>query len=196
MGQDARAAAFGAAARIGRNRVQAVAAKSGHLRSSVEAWEWPSYLLAHELSLVIKGMGMSFYGAKLALFIGAKLVVILRDDKPDIPFPNHWDLPGGGREGDESPKACALRETEEELSIRLDEIDIVWERSYQMDGYLSWFFAAHLPAARLNEVVLGDEGQRWELMSAEDYCNHPMAVPNFKLRLKDYLDARSVELWD
>ena len=56
---------------------------------------------------------MSFDGAKLALFLGKDLVVILRDDKPDIPYPAHWDLPGGGREGAETPEACALRETYE-----------------------------------------------------------------------------------
>ena len=48
---------------------------------------------------------MSFIGAKLALFIGADLLTILRDDRPDIPFPGHWDFPGGGREGGESPQS-------------------------------------------------------------------------------------------
>ena len=57
---------------------------------------------------------MSFSGAKLALFLGADLLVIKRDDRPDIPYPGYWDLPGGGREGDETPQACALRETYEE----------------------------------------------------------------------------------
>ncbi|WP_366141375.1 hypothetical protein [uncultured Shimia sp.] len=37
-----------------------------------------------------------FHGAKLALFVRSRLVTILRDDKPDIPWPAHWDLPGGG----------------------------------------------------------------------------------------------------
>ena len=36
-----------------------------------------------------------FHGAKLALFVGDKLAVILRGDKPNIPSPNHWDMPGG-----------------------------------------------------------------------------------------------------
>ena len=44
---------------------------------------------------------MVFSGAKLALFLGADLLVIRRDMRPDIPFPGHWDLPGGGREGEE-----------------------------------------------------------------------------------------------
>ena len=139
---------------------------------------------------------MSFTGAKLALFLGQKLVVILRDNKPDIPFPAFWDLPGGGREGDESPKTCALRETEEEIGLPLEEIDIVWEQSYGAEGELSWFFAAHLPESRSADIRFGDEGQCWELWSPEAYCAHEKAVPNFKARLLDYLNAKSVEIWE
>ncbi|MBT8155058.1 NUDIX hydrolase [Epibacterium ulvae] len=139
---------------------------------------------------------MSFTGAKLALFLGQKLVVILRDDKPDIPFPAFWDLPGGGREGDESAKACALRETHEEIGLELEELDIVWAREYRGEAETSWFFAAHLPEDEISKIQLGDEGQRWEMMTPEDYCAHPKAVPNFKLRLQEYLDAKSVEIWD
>jgi 8-oxo-dGTP diphosphatase len=71
---------------------------------------------------------MTFSGAKLALFLGQKIVVILRDDKPDIPYPGHWDLPGGGREQEESPEVCALRETEEEIGLQLAPSDLVWSR--------------------------------------------------------------------
>ncbi|WP_323776898.1 hypothetical protein [Leisingera sp.] len=38
-----------------------------------------------------------FSGAKLTLFLGRDLLVILRDDAPDILYPGHWDLLGGGR---------------------------------------------------------------------------------------------------
>lgn len=139
---------------------------------------------------------MSFTGAKLALFLGQKLVVILRDDTPDIPYPDYWDLPGGGREGEETPKACALRETQEELGIALEELDIVWSREYRTDSAVSWFFAAHLPEARMDEICLGDEGQRWEMWTPEAYVKHPKAVPNFRSRLQEYLDAKSVDIWD
>lgn len=38
-----------------------------------------------------------FGGAKLILFIGKQIVVLRRDQKPDIPWPGRLDLPGGGR---------------------------------------------------------------------------------------------------
>jgi len=58
-----------------------------------------------------------FNGAKVALFIGDRLLITLRDDRPDIPFPNMWDFPGGGREGEETPFETMARETFEEVAL-------------------------------------------------------------------------------
>jgi len=44
-----------------------------------------------------------FIGSKLALMIGDRILVILRDDFAHITFPNVWDFPGGGREAGETP---------------------------------------------------------------------------------------------
>lgn len=129
-----------------------------------------------------------FSGAKLALFVGDALVVILRDDKPDIPWPGHWDLPGGGSEPGETPLDCVLRETHEEIGLALSPAEVSWGTVYDRPQGPVWFFAAHLPAARATEIVLGDEGQEWRLMSPEDYIAHPLAIPNFVKRLRDYLN--------
>ena len=54
--------------------------------------------------------GGPFAGAKVALICGGDVLTYLRDDRPELPFPGCWDLPGGGREGEESAEACVLRE--------------------------------------------------------------------------------------
>lgn len=46
------------------------------------------------------------------------LLIYLRDDKPTIPFPNHWDLFGGHIEAGEEPEEALRRELEEELRVR------------------------------------------------------------------------------
>ncbi|MGR3761549.1 NUDIX hydrolase [Roseobacteraceae bacterium NS-SX3] len=135
---------------------------------------------------------MTFSGAKLALFLGHELLVIRRDDNPGIPYPNHWDLPGGGREGDESPAACALRETQEEVGLALREADLTWARHYERPRGTVWFFAAHLPAAAAGRIRFGDEGQGWRLMDPARYCTHPLAVPHFAQQLRSYLDFAGV----
>jgi 8-oxo-dGTP diphosphatase len=134
---------------------------------------------------------MSFKGAKLALFLGKDLLVIRRDDRPDIPFPDHWDLPGGGREGRETPAQCALRETREEVGLDLRESDLVWSlRAERWDG-ATWFFAAHRPASDVEMIRFGDEGQGWELMPPDVYVNHPRNVSHLAARVDDYLKARN-----
>ncbi len=67
-----------------------------------------------------------FKGAKIALLFQGLLIAYQRDQKPEIPFPGMWDLPGGGREDDESPVECAIRETREEFDIAVDPAWIVW----------------------------------------------------------------------
>lgn len=134
---------------------------------------------------------MEFSGAKLALFIGKDLLVIRRDDRPDIPWPDHWDLPGGGREGDETPIDCALRETFEEVGLRLSEADIVWSVSYPRPRGTVWFFVSHQPSTVGDDVRFGNEGRCWRLMPPEEYCAHPKAVPHFTEQLKRYMSRAS-----
>ena len=48
-----------------------------------------------------------------------ELLLYLRDNKPGIPFPQHWDLIGGHIEEGETPEEALLREVKEELNIDL-----------------------------------------------------------------------------
>jgi 8-oxo-dGTP diphosphatase len=50
-----------------------------------------------------------------------EFLLYLRDNKPDIPFPDHWDLIGGHVEEGETPEEALVREAKEELDIDLKE---------------------------------------------------------------------------
>lgn len=132
---------------------------------------------------------MPFAGAKLAAVLGDALLVYRRDDRPDIPFPGLLDLPGGGREGSESPAACALRELAEEFGISIPADRIHYHQSYLLgDGVtVSHFLAVTLTEAEVAAVRFGDEGQDWALLPIADYIADADAVP----RLRDWLAAYS-----
>ena len=48
-----------------------------------------------------------------------EFLLYLRDNKPDIPFPDHWDLIGGHVEEGETPDEALVREVKEELGLDL-----------------------------------------------------------------------------
>ena len=130
-----------------------------------------------------------FEGAKLALFLGAQLVVIERDDSPGIAWPGCLDLPGGGREGRESAVGCVLREVREELGLVVPAEALVWRRYYAAP-VRAWFFAAHGPEEWAERIAFGDEGRGWSLMRPEDFVRHARAVPHFAERVGVYLAER------
>lgn len=130
------------------------------------------------------GAMQDFGGAKLILFIGKKIVVVRRDDIPEIPWPGRLDLPGGGGEGGESAESCVLRETFEEVGLRLTVSELVW-RDRLRQGV---FFAAHLTPDAEHQIVFGTEGQCWSLMDPSDYVRHPDAIPHFADMVGRYMD--------
>jgi len=59
-------------------------------------------------------MDFDLQSAAIILINKGKVLMQLRDDKPNIDFPNHWCLPGGKVEPDEEERKGAQRELLEE----------------------------------------------------------------------------------
>ena len=133
-----------------------------------------------------------FSGCKVALFIGDKLLITLRDDVPSIPYPNVWDLPGGGREGDETPDQTLAREVMEKVGLTIPVEAFQWKSRYRAafrgNGYV-WFNVARMPAGTERSIVFGDEGQRWDLVTLDAFLSLEEVVGSFAGRIADFFQG-------
>ena len=137
---------------------------------------------------------MEFSGCKIALISDDKLLTILRDDISTIPWPNMWELPGGGREAEETPFECVQREVFEELGLKLEEAAIVWVKEYQ--GMLdpdktSIFMAGTITQEDFASIAFGDEGQTYQMMDVSQFLSDKKVIPQLQNRLRDYLEVRA-----
>lgn len=129
---------------------------------------------------------MDFIGCKVAFFHGDALLTYLRDDKPGLPWAAMWDLPGGGREGGETPEACLLRELHEEFGLILPADRLIWRQvlpSVMDASRNSVFFAGHLGREDIEAIRFGDEGQYWQMMRVGDFLAHPQAIAEMQRRV-------------
>lgn len=137
---------------------------------------------------------IEFIGVKIALLVDNAVIVILRDNKPGLRYAGMWDLPGGGREDDETPLACINRELQEELSLTIDRASITWEKVYPAlhdDKLYAYFMVARMAPDVVNHIQFGDEGQSWKLMKINDFMSDPLVIEPFKERLQDFLKAET-----
>lgn len=103
-----------------------------------------------------------------------EFLLALRDNKPGIPFPNHWDLIGGHVEDGETPEEALVREVKEELDIDLKEH--AFFRKYECltgDAYenMKYIYTGKINIP-IEEITLL-EGERAQYFSREE-------IPNIK----------------
>jgi 8-oxo-dGTP diphosphatase len=136
--------------------------------------------------------GQEFAGAKLAALVDGHILTYRRDMKPGIPWPGLIDLPGGGREGDESPGSCVLRELAEEFGLHLPESRIWWARpfpSLHPPGGTGWFLAANLTLAEVDSIRFGDEGHSPQLLGLAAFLASSDAIAPLQQRLHLVLET-------
>jgi 8-oxo-dGTP diphosphatase len=98
-----------------------------------------------------------------------EFLLYLRDNKPGIPFPDHWDLIGGHVEEGETPEQALVREVKEELGIELQDYRFykIFE-CYKGDAYenIKYIYSGKINIP-IEEITLY-EGVRAQYFSREE----------------------------
>ncbi len=102
----------------------------------------------------------------------SEILLYLRDAKPAIPFPHHWDLFGGYIEDGETPEAALIREVKEELNIDLTEFKFF--RKYEClqgdaNPNIKYVFTGKIYKS-IEEITLM-EGEKLQFFSKEEIPN-------------------------
>lgn len=122
-----------------------------------------------------------------------EFLLALRDNKPGIPFPNHWDLIGGHVEVGETPEEALVREVKEELDIDLK--DFTFYKKFECFTGDTYENTKYIYTGKINipiEEVTLLEGERPQYFTKEE-------IPNIKFAnilksiVMDYINNKPTE---
>ena len=100
-----------------------------------------------------------------------QILLFLRDNKFDLPYPNMWDVPGGHVETDESPENCIIREMKEEMDLVLDEFELF--SKIEFEDRIEYTFWASVDL-NIDEIQL-TEGQQLKWFTRDEAKQTPLA---------------------
>ena len=126
--------------------------------------------------------------SKIILYHEEKFLLMLRDDKPDIAYPNIWTLFGGNIEENESPEDCLKRELLEEINFELTNMKKFMENTRDQDGQEveEHIFIAEVPEKIVNNKL--NEGQKMKFFTIKEIDKNDVFEP-FSKYIKEFSNS-------
>jgi 8-oxo-dGTP diphosphatase len=118
--------------------------------SSIKIFRSISLVELEEESVKRKGSSIIFINDE------GHILLFLRDNKSDLPYPNMWDVPGGHVKADESPEKCIIREMKEEMDLVLDEFELFSKIEFQDRIEYTFWASANLDIDKI-ELTEGQQ---------------------------------------
>ncbi|AFH48112.1 7,8-dihydro-8-oxoguanine triphosphatase [Ignavibacterium album JCM 16511] len=127
---------------------------------------------------------MNFGAGIILINSNNEVLLLLRDNKPEIPYPNQWDIPGGKIEDGETPDVTIKREMFEELGLEsLSGFQLF--KIYKSDELTDFVFWKRI---NLNpdEIVL-TEGQKLKYFSYDEIKKTKLAF-NYNKVIEEFFE--------
>ncbi len=109
--------------------------------------------------------------AALLVLEDGRYIMQLRDDVPNIWYPGHWGLFGGGVDDREEEVAALRRELREELELEVNDA-----RLFALDCYFRRYYEVPVTIAAWNRVVL-HEGSDVRALTGDEALSLPRISP-------------------
>jgi 8-oxo-dGTP diphosphatase len=121
------------------------------------------------------------------IFVNEKnqILLVLRDDRADLPYANMWDVPGGHVERNETPEACIVREIQEEMNLTVAEFTLFSVSEFRDRIEYTFWARADFDA---NAIELS-EGQRLRWFKETEAKNTTLAYGFNQIVADFYLKA-------
>lgn len=124
--------------------------------------------------------------SKAFIYQGDRLLLQLRDNRPDIIHPNKWGLFGGSIEPGETPEQTIKREIEEEIGWKPPEVKYILTWKEEKESWETTVFGTRL-TVDTSELIL-TEGQDLGLFTLEELKQLPI-VPKIHKMLPQAVEA-------
>jgi len=127
-----------------------------------------------------------------------KILMLHRDNNPEIPNPDCWQFIGGQTEGNETYEETARREIKEETNLEISELIPIGEI---IDKNLLEYFLYYVELSdeELKNIKLGNEGQELKFFSVDEMKNLKMSVgvriyyDSYRAGMKKLLEEKVVD---
>ena len=114
--------------------------------------------------------------SKALIYKNKEYLLQLRDDKPNIPYPNCWSFFGGGIDNNETPWKALQRELQEELNWIPKKGQFLNKIFDTKSNCFNYLFA--VPFEDDKKVLILGEGKAKEWFTLEEIKNNNNLSPN------------------
>jgi 8-oxo-dGTP pyrophosphatase MutT (NUDIX family) len=134
--------------------------------------------------------------AAILIYEDGRILMQLRDDRPDIWYPDHWGLFGGGVEAGETPEEALCRELYEELEL----VKLPGKLFAQFAFDLSpiglgkadrSYFEVHIDSVDINRIRI-HEGKEARLFEAKQIFSEIRVTPYDAFALQLFIDQNNL----